>query len=228
MLKRNSTILLLLLTGIVLIHCSKENNDKIVIDTDLTMYGYDSLEAKTLSYEQLDSVSNLVHENIKEDYLSFKNQNIESEVYKNRTEEYYADKLYGYYLQFTESEERLENLKRAFSIWYVFEAFPKMEIALENISIDEDYWGELVNLYSLPRKKSSILGFINKQQREKEIQQLIEWNNIAKNEISRTHLSFYIARSYFFHKEYEKADIYLRTVLEINRDTVLKGCEKNS
>lgn len=211
---------------LLLFSCTKTDTTQVNIDTDLTEYGLSTLLINNLDSTQIDSVANLVHNNIKEDYLTFKKSAIENPDL--RKEEYFGDKLYGFYLQFPESDNSVENLKRAFAIWYVSDAVNKMEVALNRISINESYWGDLVSYYNLSKsitKKRGWLPFINRRNHENHIQKLIEWNNDAKNNITRTHLSFYIAQTYFFQKEYHKADEYLLKTLELNRDSVLTGCQ---
>ena len=175
---------------------------------------------------QTDSVAKLVHENIKQDYLTFKKTDNDHPDLRN--EEYFGDKLYGYYLRFPESEDGIENLRRAFAIWYVSGAVEKMEVALNRISINKDYWGDLVSYYNLSKtsaQNQSWFSFINKRDHENHIQKLVEWNNDTKSNVTQTHLSFYIAKNYFVQQEYDNANEYLLRVLELNRDSVLAGSQ---
>lgn len=213
---------------ILLFSCTKTDTTQVNINTDLNEFGLDSLELKKLSPIQTDSVADLIHQNIKQDYLKFKKSDNENENRDLRNEEYFGDKLYGYYLRFPGSDESIENLRRAFAIWLASGASDKMEFTLNKISINENYWGDLVSYYNLSKtsaREQSWLSFIDKRQHENHIQKLVAWNNKAKNNVTRTHLSFYIARTYFFQREYEKADEHLLTVLKLNRDSVLTGCQ---
>ena len=213
---------------ILLPSCTKTDTTQVNINTDLTEYGLDSLELKNLSPIQTDSVANLIHQNIKQDYLKFKKSDNEFENSDLRNEEYFGDKLYGYYLRFPDSDESIENLRRAFAIWFVSGASDKMEFALNKISINEDYWGDLVSYYNLSKtsaRERRWLSFIDRWQQENHIQKLASWNKKANSNVTRTHLSYYIGRTYFFQREYEKADGHLLTVLELNRDSVLTGCQ---
>lgn len=223
------TLKLLFVFSCILLHsCNNADPVQVDINTDLTKYGVDSLDMNTLSPDQIDSVSNLVHQNVKQDYLAFKKQGNDSENLDSRKEEYFGDKLYGYYLHFPESDNSIENLKRAFAIWYVSDAVSKMEVALNNIPINEIYWGELVSYYNLSKtsaKKRSWLSFFNRRDHENHIQKLVEWNNDAKSNVTQTHLSFYIAENYFVQQEYDNANEYLLRVLELNRDSVLAGSQ---
>ncbi|MGK7369207.1 MAG: TlpA family protein disulfide reductase [Candidatus Halalkalibacterium sp. M3_1C_030] len=219
---------LLLFACILLFSCTKTNTTQVSINTDLTEYGLDSLEIETLTPARIDSVANLIHENIKQDYLRFKDSSSKNGKSDLRNEEYFGDKLYGYYLHFPDSDNSVENLRRAFAIWLVAGAVDKMEVALNRISINKDYWGDLVSYYNISKtsaRERSWLSFIDRQDQENHIQKLVEWNNEAGNNVTRTHLSFYIARTYFYQQEYEKADDHLLTVLELNRDSVLTGCQ---
>ncbi|MTI89259.1 MAG: TlpA family protein disulfide reductase [Balneolaceae bacterium] len=220
--------LLFLFSCILLYSCTKTDTVQVNINTDLTKYGLDSLKVRTMTPIQIDSVANLVHQNIKQDYLNYKKSDNESEKSDLRKEEYFGDKLYGFYLHFPESDNSTENLKRAFAIWYVSDAVNKMELALNRISINESYWGELANYYNLSKinaKNRSWLSFINSRDHKNHIQKLVEWSKDANSNVTRTHLSFYIAKSYFVQQEYDRANEYLLKVFELNRDSVLVGCQ---
>ena len=211
---------------LLLYSCTKTDTTQVSIDTGLTEYGLDTLQMNNLDSVQTDSVAELVHENIKQDYLTFKKTDIENPDLRN--EEYFGDKLYGYYLRFPESVDGIENLKRAFAIWHVSGAIEKMEVALNRISINKDYWGDLVSYYNLSKTSAqnrSWLSFIDSRDQENHIRKLVEWKNEAVSRVTRSHLSFYIGRTYFFQREYQKADDHLLTVLELNRDSVLTGCQ---
>ncbi|MAL17948.1 MAG: hypothetical protein CL667_09570 [Balneola sp.] len=211
---------------LLLYSCTKTDTTQVSIDTDLAEYGLITLQMNDLDSVQTDSVAKLVHENIKQDYLTFKKTDNDHPDLRN--EEYFGDKLYGYYLRFPESEDGIENLRRAFAIWYVSGAVEKMEVALNRISINKDYWGDLVSYYNLSKtsaQNQSWFSFINKRDHENHIQKLVEWNNDTKSNVTQTHLSFYIAKNYFVQQEYDNANEYLLRVLELNRDSVLAGSQ---
>lgn len=213
--------LLFFVAPILFFGCSNTGTDQVKINTDLSEYGLDTLQLRDFNSKQIDSLAKIVNQNIKQDYQNNQNTNL-------KEEEYFGDKLYGYYLRFPDSKNGLKHLKYAFAIWSTSGAVNKIETVLNNISLNKDYWAELANyyhLYQLHLRERSWLPFIDRWKRDAYLTQVSTWNKKTTNEKTRTHLNFYIAETHFWYKDYQKADNYLLKVLELNRDSVLTGSE---
>ncbi len=225
-----STILsLLILSALIIPACSTEKDKQVNIDVDLKEFGLDTLQLRSFNSNQIDSLSIVVHENIKKEFLAFKNAGIEESKSSGPTEEYFGDKLYGYYLAFPSSENGVANLKRAFAIWSVSKAGNKMKMVLNTISLDKEYWTELAHDYPLNQlylRGKNWIPFVDSRKQKAYHNQLSEWISKTKSEKSLTHLNFYFADIYFKKKDYEQADDYLIKVLELNRDSVISGSEQ--